>query len=63
MGLAQLAGGCRRLSGIEIKDDRAPAVLGEQRGDCPADAATRRRPGNNADLVGKKHFPTFCSLL
>jgi hypothetical protein len=40
MGLAQLAGGCCRLSGIEIKDDRAPAVLGEQRGDCPANAAT-----------------------
>ena len=39
MGLAQFAGGRRRLSGIEIEDDRASAVLGEQRGDGSADAA------------------------
>jgi hypothetical protein len=59
MGIAQFAGGRRRLSGVEIKDDRASAVLGEQLGDRPADAALRGRPGNDADLLARSISPPF----
>jgi hypothetical protein len=37
-------------------------MQGEQLGDSAADTAPRRRSGNDADLVGKKHFPTSLKL-
>jgi hypothetical protein len=63
MGLAQFGRGGRGLCRVEIENDRPPAVQGEQLGDGPADAALRGGPGNHADLVSKKHFPTFCKML
>jgi hypothetical protein len=59
MGLAQFAGGRRRLSGIEIEDDRASAVLGEQRGDGSADAA----PVITQTLLANSIFPPFLSWI